>query len=124
MPITHGTEAGYNWYGCHCTECTEAKIAANQRRLQRNTDTTRSRLAWTSEELDFATERDASGNYVRTAYECAIKLQRTIHAVDQMRIRSKHDPEPIEPVGPDWGGMDHEIGGGLGGDFQRLPKGF
>jgi hypothetical protein len=97
MPITHGTENGYDWYGCHCTDCRKAKNAATQRRSHRNQDTARSKQAWTSEEIEFVTEQDADGNYVRTAYECAAKLQRTVQMSKPTRRglapRSRCQPE-------------------------------
>jgi hypothetical protein len=64
----------------------EAKRAGVLRRSRRNAEhAINDHVAWTQEETDYICERDAAGEYLRSAYQCAVDLGRSVAAIDTRR---------------------------------------
>lgn len=108
--MKHGTETGYDWHKCKCDACTGAKASAVRRRSHRNRSAANRGKAWTSAEIAFVIEC-GPGGYLHTAYEVAVQLGRSVHAIDMARYRARHE----EPALPQYAGFD---------DSLRLPSGF
>ena len=101
---------------------TPGKRATVRRRYRKGWPAERDRQPWTTQEAAYALARDGD-QYLHTAAEVAIELQRSVAAVDNFRRRVGQTSDEvakaeavIEPALPQWGGMD--------GERLRLPEGF
>lgn len=76
----HGTESGYQNWECRCDPCTEAGAAANKRAtIVPGLDPHRLHTEWSQEEDRIVAD------YSRTAKELALKLNRSVGAVNARR---------------------------------------
>lgn len=97
--IPHGTDNGYNNYGCKCSECKRAHLdRTNKQRLRYQAETLPTARnhenLWTGAELEIVVTRtDLSLS------KLAQLLGRTRHAVASARWRATTDPKWIAVVG-------------------------
>lgn len=77
----HGTDTGYRNWGCHCERCKEAGALKNQLATSLDAPKERNFAVWTPEEDELV--RD----YSLTARELALKLNRSIPAVNARRSK-------------------------------------
>jgi hypothetical protein len=99
-PMTHGLASTYINYHCRCDQCAKAHQAKVRARVRANPNNPNYRKQWTGVELEYITAKQADGRrYLRTAYECAVVLGRSVGAVDSQRKLCLVDPRKMIPAG-------------------------
>jgi len=99
-PTVHNASTYRNW-GCECDICVQANrdlLAKQQGAAGRGEN---SRKEWTSEELELALRRKDSRRYAFTALEAALKLGRSVAAINAKRSlgRVTEAPAPVAASG-------------------------
>lgn len=88
VPAVHNASTYRNW-GCDCDKCIQANrdlLARQQAAAGRGVN---SRKEWTDKELELVLRRKDSRRYEHTALEVALKLGRSVAAVNAKRSRGR-----------------------------------
>lgn len=84
--IPHG-RGGRSNYGCECAVCLEASRALIRERASFNRSGANEGKSWTADELSLIVQRQGTRRYLYSARECALRLGRSVSAIDQKRAQ-------------------------------------
>jgi hypothetical protein len=87
-PKVHNASTYRNW-GCTCDICSQANRDLLSQQQQAAGRGRFSRKEWTDEELEVALRRKDSRRYTFTALQAALKLGRSVAAVNAIRSKSR-----------------------------------
>lgn len=93
--VEHGASCYRNW-ACDCDVCVQGNRALLNARINAAGPGENRRKEWTEKELRIATEKQEDGRrYARTAFQVAVKLKRSVSAVNKQRADARVNPERV-----------------------------